>query len=105
MSVTPRRWQRGERAICSCPEWPDPASVIVAAGGKSAPPMVERDGSVHVCETAVLDAGRAGRPRTSLPAVDSGLVQQLRAAAERRGETERELVERALTRELEDSSG
>jgi len=105
MTVTPRRWQRGERAICSCPEWPAPAYVVVVSGGKSGPPTVERDGAVHVCEAAVLDAGRAGRPRTALPAVDSGLVQQLRIAAERRGETERALVERALTRELEESSG
>lgn len=105
MSVTSRRWQRGERAICSCPEWPAPAYVVVAAGGRTGPPSVERDGAVHACTAAVHDAGRAGRPRTALPAVDSGLVQQLRIAAERRGETERQLVERALTRELEESSG
>lgn len=105
MSVTPRRWQPREQAICSCDDWDSPASCVVVSGGKLAPPTVERDGAVHVCTTAVHDAGRAGRPRTALPAVDSGLVQQLRIAAERRGETERQLVERALTRELEESSG
>lgn len=101
----PRRWQRGESAICSCPEWPDPAYVVVVAGGKTAPPSVERDGVVHVCTTAVHHAGRAGRLRTTLPAVDSGLVRRMSRAAVQRGISERDFVEMALLRELEDPSG
>lgn len=51
-----RRWQPGERAICSCPE-----SCLVVSGEEAVPPTIERGRDVHACETACWD-GDGDRP-------------------------------------------
>lgn len=60
----PRRWQRGEAAMCSCGSAPLRGEVITGTARRpDVLPVVQCDGQEpHACSTAVL-VDRRGRPR------------------------------------------
>lgn len=100
----PRRWQVGERAVCSCTsdEWIAPEVCAVVAGARPPnPPEVERGGKTHRCPTAVLAASPVGRPPGPAPTVHlarvSGpVVAEMRRVIEREGIPERDFLERVI---------
>lgn len=108
MSPTLRRWQIGDRAVCSCSydDWSgEEVCPVVSGAPRGSAPTVERGGKVHTCTTAVHAAAKMGRPRTEaaggeLARVSPALAEEMRRVIRAAGANEREFLETAISDHL-----
>lgn len=101
----PRRWQVGERALCSCDGLASEICPVVSGAPRGGHPTVERGGAAHLCETAVYAAAKMGRPRLEtdggeLARVSPELAEEMRRVIRAAGATEREFLETAIANQL-----
>lgn len=101
----PRRWQVGERAICSCDELAPEVCAVVGGALRGHAPLVERGGDAHRCTTAVYAAAKMGRPRGDadggeLARVDPALAEEMRRVIRAAGASEREFLEGVIAEGL-----
>jgi len=92
-----RRWQRGERALCSCRQAPEECLVTSGTGRRKSRrlPGVQRRGEEpHYCATAVLVDGR-GRPGklSSTLRLSRVVIQKAEEAAKKEGISVRAWIE------------
>lgn len=102
----PRRWQVGERALCSCEgQLPEVCPVVSGSRQRGEPPTVERGGAAHRCETATYVSAKIGRPRADagggeLARVSPELAEEMRRVIREAGATERDFLEEAIADRL-----
>lgn len=101
----PRRWQVGERAVCSCDGLASEICPVVSGAPRGGHPTVERGGAAHLCVTAVYAAAKMGRPRLEtdggeLARVSPELAEEMRRVIRAAGATEREFLESAIAASL-----
>lgn len=108
----PRRWQRGERALCSCRQPAEACEVITGTSRQALHPSIQRpdDAEPHDCPTAehVDRRGAPGarapaRPLSAAPAGPSvtirlarDVLERAEAAGAREGISAREWMERLV---------